>query len=95
MCSTTHIITYNIVLPIVPLLLLFSCSLVSTLCNPMDCSTPGFPVLQHLPELVQNHVHRVSDAIQPSHPVIPFSPCLQSFPALGSFPMSQFFASGG
>ena len=33
----------------------------------MDCSTPGFPVLHQLPELAQTHVHRVSDAIQPSH----------------------------
>ena len=42
-------------------------------------------------------VHEVakSDAIQPSHPVIPFSSCLQSFPASGSFPTSPFFASGG
>ena len=51
----------------------------------MDCSTPGFPVLHHLPELAQTHVHWVSDAIQPSHPlVIPFS-CLQSFPMSGLF----------
>ena len=35
----------------------------------MDCSTPGFPVLHYLPELAQTHVHRVSDAIQPSHPL--------------------------
>ena len=41
-----------------------------TLCNPMDCSTPGFPVLHQLPELTQTHVHRVSDAIQPSHPLL-------------------------
>ena len=34
-----------------------------TLCNPMDCSMPGLPVLQHLPELAEIHVHRVSDAI--------------------------------
>ena len=34
----------------------------------MDCSTPGFSVLYHLPELAQTHVHRVGDAIQPSHP---------------------------
>ena len=34
-----------------------------TLCDPMDCSTPGFPVLHHLPELTQTHVHRVSDTI--------------------------------
>ena len=41
-----------------------------TLCEPMDYSTPGFPVLHHLPELAQTHVHRVSDAIQPSHPLL-------------------------
>ena len=40
-----------------------------TLCSPMDCSTPGFPVLHCLPELAQIHVHWVSDAIQPSHPL--------------------------
>ena len=66
-----------------------------TLCNPMDCSTPGFPVHHQLPELTQTHVNWVGDAIQPSHPVIPFSSCLQSFPASGSFPMSQLFEAGG
>ena len=45
-----------------------------TLCNPMDCSTPGLPVLQYHPELAQTHVHRVSDAIQPSHPLSSPSP---------------------
>ena len=56
------------------------------LCNPMDCSTPRFPVHHHLPELSQTHVSWGSDAIQPSHPlVIPFASCLQSFPASGSF----------
>ena len=40
-------------------------------------------------------VHQVSEAIQPFHPVIPFSSHLQSFPASGSFPVSQFFTSGG
>ena len=39
-----------------------------TLCDPMDCSTPGFPVHHQLPERAQTHVHRVGDAIQPSHP---------------------------
>ena len=39
-----------------------------TLCNPMGCSTPRFPVHHQLPELAQIHVHRVGDAIQPSHP---------------------------
>ena len=40
-----------------------------TLCNPMDCSMPGFPVHHQLPELAQTHVHRVSDATQASHPL--------------------------
>ena len=40
-----------------------------TLCNPMDCSTPGLPVHHQLLELTQTHVHRVCDAIQPSHPL--------------------------
>ena len=42
-----------------------------TLCNPMDCSTPGLPVHHQLPELVQTCVHRVDDVIQPSHPLCP------------------------
>ena len=41
-----------------------------TLCDPMDCSTPGFPVLCHLPALAQTHVHWVSEAIQQSHPLL-------------------------
>ena len=45
-----------------------------TLCDPMDCSTPGFPVHQQLPELTQSPVHQVSDAIQPSHPLLSPSP---------------------
>ena len=46
----------------------------STLCSPMNCSTPDFPVHHQLPELAQTHVHRVSDAIQPSHPLSSPSP---------------------
>ena len=61
----------------------------------MDCRTPGFPVHRQLQELAQIHVHWVSDAIQSSHPIIPFSSCFQSFPASGSFPMNLFFASDG
>ena len=45
-----------------------------TLCKPMDCSTPGFPVLYQLPELTQTHVHWVGDAIQPSHSLSSLSP---------------------
>ena len=41
-----------------------------TLCNPMDCSTPDLPVHHQLPEFTQTHVHRVGDAIQPSHPLL-------------------------
>ena len=66
-----------------------------TLCNPMNRSMPGFPVHYQLPKSTQTHVNLVDDAIQPSHPVIPFSSRPQSFPASGSFPMSQLFSSGG
>ena len=45
-----------------------------TLCNPMNCSTPGLPVYYQLPEFPQTHVHRVNDAIQPSHPLLSPSP---------------------
>ena len=45
-----------------------------TLCDPMDCSTSGFPVHHQLPGFTQTHVHRVSDAIQPSHPLSSPSP---------------------
>ena len=62
----------------------------------MDCSMPGFPVLHHLPDIAQTHVHWVSDTIQPSHSLLPSSP-----PALSlsqhhwSFPVSQLFSLGG
>ena len=45
-----------------------------TLYDPMDCSMPSFPVHHQLPELAQTHVHRVSDPIQPSHPLSSPSP---------------------
>ena len=63
-----------------------------TLCDPMNRTTPGLPVHHQLLEFTQTHVHRVSDAIQPSSYVVPFSSCPQSLPASGSFPMSQLFA---
>ena len=56
-----------------------------TLCDPIDCSTPGLPVHCQLLEFTQTHVHWVSDAIQPSHPVIPFSSCLNLFQHQGLF----------
>ena len=70
--------------------------LCQTHCDHMGSSTPGLPVHDQLLEFTQTHVHRVSDAIQPSHPLLPpFSSCLQSLPASGSFPRSRLFASGG
>ena len=45
-----------------------------TLCDPINCSMPGLPVPHQLPEFTQTHVHRVSDAIQPSHPLASPSP---------------------
>ena len=59
-------------------------------CEPMDCSTPGFPVHLQLPELTQTHVHQVSDAIQPSHPLSSPSP-----PASGPliFPSIRVFSN--
>ena len=71
---------------------MFSCvdvQLCPTLCDPMDCSMPGFPVLHHLPEFGQTHVCWVGDAIQPCC----LSSCPESFPASGSFPISQLFTS--
>ena len=80
--------------------LCFCCSgaqLCPTLCDPMDCSTPGLPVLHDLLELAQTHSCPLSRWCHPtiSSSVVPFSSCLQSFPASGSFQKSQFFTSGG
>ena len=76
-----------------------SCSVAKsclTLCDPMDCSMPGFPVLHCLSEFAQTPVYWVGDTMWPSCPLsFPFSSHLQSFPASGSFPMSWLFASGG
>ena len=65
---------------------LFSCSLfdhclLPTVCNPRNCSMPGFPILHHLLVLAPTHVHRVSDTTQPSHPL--------SSPSLPDFNLSQ------
>ena len=72
-------------------LLLFSAQFCPTLCNPMDCSIPDFPVPHHLTKFASVHVHCIGDAIQPFHPL--FSFCPQSFPASGTFPISQLFTS--
>ena len=82
-CSTSLIIQFSSVIQ--------SCL---TLCNPMNCSTPGLPVHHQLPRVHPNSC----PSNQWCHPtvsssVIPFSSCLQSFPASGSFQMSQLFAS--
>ena len=55
------------------------------LCDPMDCSTPSFPVHHQLPELTQTHVHRVGDAIQPPHPLLSPSPPAFNLPQLRVF----------
>ena len=65
------------------------------LCNPMVCSMPGLTVHHQIPELTQTHVHWVSDAIQPSHPLSSPSPLTFTFQASGSSQMSRLFSSGG
>ena len=50
-----------------------------TLCNPMDCSMPGFPVHHQLPELTRTHVNQVGDTIQPSHPLSSPSPAFNPY----------------
>ena len=75
---TSDLSNYN---PFLQLYIIFCCCLVAKscpiLCDPMECSTPGLLVLHHLPEFTQTHVHRVGDAIQPSHPLLsPFSSSL-------------------
>ena len=66
-----------------------------TLCNPMNYSTPVLPVHHQLPVFTQTHGHRVSDAIQPSHPLSSPSPPAPNPSQHQSFPMSQLFAWGG
>ena len=55
------------------------------LCNPMNCSMPGLPVHHHLPEFTQTHIHRVSDAMQPSHPLPSPFPHAQMSPSIRVF----------
>ena len=74
-----------------------------TLCNPMDYSSPAYPVFHYLQELAQTHVHWVSDAIQPSHLMSFPSPPALNFPSIRVFlfvclfvlTKSQLFTSGG
>ena len=68
----------------------------STLCHPMNCSMSGLPVHHQFPEFTQTHIHRVGDAIQPSHPLSsPSPPAPNPSQHQSFFPMSQFFAPGG
>ena len=67
-----------------------------SLCIPMDCNIPGFPVLHCLPKFAQSHIHWVGDAIKPSHSLLsPSPPAFNLSTALGSFPMSRLFPSSG
>ena len=83
------------------LLTYFCCAVQSlrlclTLCDPMDCNMPGFSVLHYLPEFTQTHVHWVSDAIWPSHALLPPSPFAFNLSQHQNlFPMRQLFTSGG
>ena len=67
-----------------------------TLCDLIDGSTQGFPAFHYLSEFAQLHVHWVSDAIQPSHPLSSLSPpAFNLSQHQGLFPINRFFASGG
>ena len=71
---------------------------VPTLCESMNCSMPGFPILYHFLEFAQIHVHWVGDAIQPSHSLLPLpSPPAFNVSQHDAFPVpvSRLFASGG
>ena len=65
-----------------------------TLCDPMNHSMPGVSIHHQLPEFIQTHVHRVSDAIQPSHPLLSLSPPAPNPSQHQSFPVSQLFTWG-
>ena len=65
------------------------------LCDPMDCCTPGFPVLHHLPKLGQPYVHWVGDGIQPAHPLHPLLLLSSIFPSIGIFSNESALQSGG
>ena len=75
----------------------FCCSVAQlclTLCDPIDWSTPGFPVLHHLPEFAQTHIHWLGDAIQSSHPLSsPSPPASNLSQHQGFIPMSRLFTS--
>ena len=72
-----------------------SLSRIQLFVTPMNHSTPGLPVHHQLPEFTQTHVHRVDDAIQPSHPLSSPSPLAPNPSQHQSFPISQLFAWDG
>ena len=76
-------------------LLLLQISSVWFFATPWTAAWPGFPVLHHLPEFAQTHVHRVGDAIQPSHPLLSPSPLAFSLPQHQGLLMNCLFAPGG
>ena len=65
-----------------------------TLCNAMNCSMQGFPVLHYLLEFAQTPIHWISDVIQPSHFLQPLLLLPSIFSIIGSFPVNQLFPSG-
>ena len=79
--------SYTVVILQTTLLTLFFsvAELCLTLFNPMDCSMTGLPVIHHLPELHQTHIHWVSNAIQPSHPLFPLCLLPSIFPGISVF----------
>ena len=81
---------HGLILFVVVIQSLSHVQLLATPCNPIDYSTPGYPVLHHLPELAQTHIHCIYHLVL----CCPLPSCLQSFPASGSFPMSRLFVSG-
>ena len=87
-CTHTHIHIYWVILNILLVslwVLLFA--------TPVDCSTPGFPVIHYLPQFAQTHVHLVGDAIQPPHPLSSPSPLPSIFPSI--FSSESVLVSGG
>ena len=86
-CLKCHLILIH---TLKSLLLLFSHQVCPTL-RPHGCSTTGRPVSHFLAGFAQVYVHWIGDAIQPSHPLLPSSFCLQSFAVSGYFPVTQLF----
>ena len=92
LCSYCRVGLVDRILPSCSCLVPEPCWMLS---SPMDCSTPGFPVLHCFPVCSHSYPLIWWCRLIISSSVVPFSSCLQSFPALGSFLMSQLFASGG